>query len=452
MSGLSTPTHASDPAATRTLDAILAGATDDAGNTPRWMAEARAAAIARAAELGMPRKSDEEWRYTNPGPLLETPYVPIAGGHDEGDAPIDELPITPAVRLVFVDGRFDPARSDLDRQPQGLRVEPLAGEHTQADAQALAPILDRARADARDGLEALGCGLLSCGAVVRLADGAALDRPILIVFRAEREDPALTAPLVAVLAGEGAQAEVIEDHQGAQGAAGLTLGRTELRVSRGARVEHVTLERQGPSRSHVSTLRLVQSGASFARSHRVLLGGSIVRNNIHATIEGEHAECAFNGLFVPEHRQHHDTHIRVEHMAPNCQSRQFYRGLLADRARGVFTGRIYVRDIAQKTDAIQSNANLLLSPAAQVTAKPQLEIYADDVRCTHGATSGMIDADALFYLRARGVPERAARLLLLHAFAGENLDRIANQPLRDRVREIIFQRLDAALGRQPRTR
>jgi len=350
---------------------------------------------------------------------------------------------------VFVDGRFAPALSDVDALPKGLSVTPIVRGGEDADGEVLASILERSVADARDGFEALGVGLMTSGAVVHLSRGATIERPIVIVFRADDENASvLTSPSVIVIAEEGAQGQVIEDHQGASGAQGLTLGRTELRVARDAHVEHAVLERQGQSRAHVSTTRLIQQASSFARSHRVMLGGSIVRNNIHATIEGDHSESAFNGVFVPDHRQHHDTHIRIEHMAPDCHSRQFYRGMLADRARGVFSGRIYVKDIAQKTDAIQSNSNLLLSPTASVTSKPQLEIYADDVRCTHGATSGMIEADALFYLRARGVPEKTARLLLLHAFAGENLDRIANEQFREAVRGILFEKLDDALDRQ----
>jgi len=450
MSSISTTTGGSGTLSPFTLAALLdRGATALEASGAR-LADVRAAALARAGELGLPSRADEEWRYTNPKPILDHAYVLPEPGPHAGTATIDGLPLEPVLRLVFVDGRFDPERSDLAEAPPGLTVQPIGVDEVEPDERILGPILDRAVADARDGFEALGAGLAGSGALVHLGPGTRIERPIVIVFRAERSDASiLTTPSVTVVAETGARAEVIEDHQGAAESEGLTLGRTELRVARDAHVEHVTIERESASRFHVSTLRLIQAGSSFARSHRVLLGGSIVRNDVHATIEGEHAESAFNGVFVPEHRQHHDTRIRVEHMAPDCHSRQFYRGVLADRARGVFTGRIYVKDVAQKTDAIQSNSNLLLSPEARVTAKPQLEIYADDVRCTHGATSGMIDEDALFYLRARGVSRKTARLLLLHAFAGENIDRIANESLREFVRSVIFERLDAALERQP---
>jgi len=418
------------------------------GPGPAWLHAVRGSALERARELGMPRKTDEEWRYTDPQPILEQELALPEASAYPGRVGVEALEVEASARLVFVDGRFAPAMSDLDRLPAGVTLAPLDHAGTEPPDQTLQSIVADAIDRSRDGFEALGAGLLTTGVVVRVQPGVSLERPIVLVFRAEDAATALlTAPQVTVVAEEGARLEVIEDHQGAGGAAGLTLGRTNLRVGVRAHVEHTSIQREPTGRHHVSTLDLVQQGESFCRSTRLLLGGAITRNNILATLEGERIEAAFNGLFLPEHRQHQDTHIRVEHMAPNCHSRQYYRGLLADRARGVFTGRIYVQDVAQKTDAIQSNSNLLLAPTAQVTTKPQLEIYADDVRCTHGATSGQLDEDALFYLRARGVPDRTARLLLLHAFAGENVDRIGNDDLREVVRRIINDRLDAALTR-----
>jgi Fe-S cluster assembly protein SufD len=430
----------------RTLDAILAGIYPSQSATA-WLDRPRNAAIDRAKALGLPASTDEEWRYTNPAPILEASYTLPPASEQPADASIEDIAVEHAARLVFIDGRLSAAHSDTDRLPEGVRLAPFDDATDASPGEELPPIVDRALADARDGFEALGAGLLTNGTLVHVARGVTLEKPILIVFYATNAAATLTAPSVTIIAEQNAHAEIIEDHQGADDAAGLTLGRTEIRADTHARVEHTALLREPEARHHVSTVRVIQQTESFARSHRVLLGSAIIRNNIHATIEGHHCESAFNGLFLPENRQHHDNHIRIEHLAPDCHSRQFYRGLLADRARGVFTGRIFVKDIAQKTDAIQSNSNLLLSPTASVTAKPQLEIYADDVRCTHGATSGMFDEDALFYLRARAVPERTARLLLLHAFAGENIDRIPNEQLRERVRDLIHTRLDAALQR-----
>ena len=414
------------------------------------------AAVARAGELGLPTVRDEEWRYTNPLRVVEGPYTLPREAVDAGWSGMEEprLDGVGGVRLVFVDGRFSAGLSELGGLPDGLEIAVLGDDGDGGVVDAARDVLSEGVSSARDGFEALGAGLTSGGVVVRVASGVKLGQPIVVRFLTrglgsggEGGAGLLTSPTVVILAGEGSECTVVEDHQSPEGACGLSLGRGEIRASSGAVVKHLMIERESSGRHFVSTLRVRQDGESVVRSHRMLLGGAVVRNNIHSTIEGEGADAEFNGLFVPDGSQHHDTHIRIEHMEPGCTSRQYYRGLLSDTSRGVFTGRIYVRDEAQKTDAIQSNSNLLLSPRAQVTAKPQLEIYADDVRCTHGATSGMFDEDALFYLMSRGIDRKTSRLLLLHAFAGENIDRILDGELRELVRGLVFGKLDAALDR-----
>jgi len=427
---------------------VAIGLTMPGGEDPRaaWFGELARRAGARAEALGFPRRTDEEWRYTNPSPLLEALRDPAEPGILEGADPVDTIGIDACARLVFVDGRFAPSISSIG-ETEGIRVETL----DRAPEQVLAPIADRAIEDARDGLEALGAGLMGSGVLIRVRQGARIERPIVLVFRAESTGaPVLTTPSVFVLAEEGSSVCVIEDHQGAEGAGGMTLGRTEIHAARDAVVDHTTLEREPETRHHVSTVRIIQQSSSHVHAARILLGGGVVRNQIHATLGGEHCETSLPGVFAPQHAQHHDTHIRVEHLAEDCNSRQHYRGVLADKSRGVFTGRIWVKDTAQKTDAIQHNSNLLLSREARVTTKPQLEIYADDVRCTHGATSGQLDDDALFYLRARAVPEPVARLLLTHAFVGDAVDRIAHAGVREAARSLIEHRLDAALARSAR--
>ncbi len=438
-----TPQHT----ASTLVELVERGGAAIEGDAPSWLRDARAMAIERAAAIGLPAKTDEEWRYTDPKPLLEGQFsLPRPGAH-EGDDPCEHMEIEASARIVFIDGRLAPEHCRLSGLPSGVEVS-LVGTGEEADVEErLAPIVAQGIGGARDGLEALGAGLITGGVFVRVDAGVTLEKPIVVVFRAEDGSPVLSAPHITLIVGEGARASVIEDHQGSAGATGLTLGRSEVRVAKGAHAEHAMLQREAPGRHHVSTLRLIQDAESHFHSDRILLGGAVTRNNIHATLQGESCEAVFNGLYTPEERQHHDSHIRVEHMAPGCNSRQYYRGILADRSRAVFTGRIYVKDVAQQTDAIQSNSNLLLSDAAQAVAKPQLEIYADDVRCTHGATSGQLDADAEFYLRARGVPERVAKLLLLQAFAGENIDRIENEALRSTVHALADDRLGAALER-----
>lgn len=424
------------------IDRIIES-TGTAPDAPEWIRAIRAAAAERAGSLGLPTKRDEEWRYTNPAPILEPEYTLQSAGESDAGTPVETLGIESAATLVFIDGRYAPACSSVP-DITGVTIETIEN----APRAVLQPVAARAIDDARDGLEALGAGLLGSGACIHLAEGAMVERPITLVFRSTSgEAPILTAPSVVVLAEEGAHARIFEDHQGADGAQGLTLGRTEIRAQPHANIDHTTLLRDPDTRHHVSTLRVIQQRESTVKAARVLLGGAVVRNNVHATIEGEHCETALPGVFAPEHTQHHDTHIRVEHLAEDCHSRQHYRGVLSDRSRGVFTGRIYVKDIAQRTDAIQHNSNLLISRDARVTTKPQLEIYADDVRCTHGATSGQLDDDELFYLRSRGVPEPTARLLLTHAFVGDTIDRIGHEGIRDEIRRIIQHRLDAALTR-----
>ena len=436
-------------------DQLERGAKGD--GTDARFAPLTARAFERAAELGLPAKTDEAWRYTDPAPVIETPCTIPEPGPFEGAASIDPLEIDTAAELVFIDGRFAPGLSRMPDAELNLRVEPIDADsahdsydsHDSQDRQhPLTELADRALADARDGFEALGASLLSQGLLIHAPEGVEIDRPVAVTFRSTvAGGSTLTTPTVYVIAERAASLHVVTDQQGEDGAQGLALGRTELRAATDARIEHTGIQRDPDTRRDVSTTRVIQQAKSFVRSNRLLLGGALTRNNIHATIEGDHCETALNGVFAPVGTQHTDTDIRIEHMAPDCHSRQFYRGVLADRGRGVFTGRIYVRDIAQKTDAIQSNSNLLLAPTAQVTSKPQLEIYADDVRCTHGSTTGLIDHDALFYLRSRGLTEKSARLLLLHAFAGECVDRIPHEPLRELVRDMIFRRLDAALER-----
>lgn len=428
--------------------ATLADLIEHGGPASGPLDDLRTRAIKRAGELGLPEKTDEEWRYTNPTPIRELECALADASPFEDETSIDSLGVNACATIVFVDGRFAPGMSDLESLPNGLTIETFDRSTDPAPVEALTPVVTESIERARDGFEALAGGLLTNGALVRAGKGVEAERAVLIVHRSTKgETPVLTAPRVIVVAEGGAHVRVVEDFQGEAGATGLTLTRTDLRATENARISHSAVLREPETRFFVGTLGVHQDARSMVHSDRVLLGGSVTRNNIHATVDGEHAESAFNGIFLPEDRQHMDSHIRVEHMAPDCHSRQHYRGLLADRGKGVFTGRIYVRDIAQKTDAIQHNSNLLLSRMAQMTTKPQLEIYADDVRCTHGATSGELDANSLFYLRARGVSEATARLLLLHAFAGENIDRIEHEDTRDAVRSIINDRLAEALKR-----
>jgi len=431
-----------------TLERLASGAVGGAG----WLEAVRSAAAERARELGMPERAHERWRTTNPSGILEPAYR-LAGG-EAADAEVPALPgpgleVDASARLVFVDGAYAAGASDPSGLPEGVELTRLE-ELSDREAEAIRPVLDRDVAAARDGLEALSAGLAGCGFVIRVREGVTVEKPVLVSFihTAGGGEPVLVSPRIVVVAKRGAEISVVEDHVGGEGAAsaeGLTLGTTTLDAAANATIRHVLIERTGPAWQSVVTLRTRQDRDSHVRSHRLLLGGRTVRNNVVATLEGEQADAELNGLFLPRDRQHHDNEMRVEHMSPHCTSRQYYRGMPSDRARGFFTGRIYVHSEAQKTDAIQSSDNLLLSDRAEVNTRPQLEIYADDVRCTHGATTGQLDEDAMFYLRSRGLSERTSRLMLLHAFAGDIIHRVHNEGVRSWMRLVVEGRLDAAL-------
>jgi Fe-S cluster assembly protein SufD len=241
-----------------------------------------------------------------------------------------------------------------------------------------------------------------------------------------------------VVVEEESQATIIEEYVSLEDSGVLLCNSaTELIAGESATVSHYMIEREHTEAFNISTLRIQQDKSANVASHALLLGGGLVRNNVHPVLAGEGGECLINGLFIGQGRQHLDNYMHVEHASPHCNSRQFYNGILDGHSHGVFHGRIVVHKAAQKTDAKQTNRNLLLSDDAQIDTKPQLEIHADDVKCTHGATIGQIDADALFYLQSRGIDEASARKILLLAFAGECLEHMKLGPAREHAERLI---------------
>jgi Fe-S cluster assembly protein SufD len=249
-----------------------------------------------------------------------------------------------------------------------------------------------------------------------------------------------------IVAGENSQVTIVEDYVSLGEAEGATFSNTatELIAGDNAHVSHYMIVREGEGAYNFSTLRIQQGRSANVSTHSLLLGGALIRNNVHPVLAGEGSECLINGLFMARGRQHMDNYMLVEHASAHCDSRQFYNGILSDQSHGVFHGRIIVHKDAQKTDAKQTNRNLLLSDDAQIDTKPQLEIYADDVKCTHGATIGQVDENALFYLRSRGLDEVSARHVLLLAFANECLDRMNSQQVRDHLECLVVAGLPEA--------
>ena len=398
-----------------------------------WVHPLRKAALARFTELGFPTTRDEDWRFTNLAPVAQTAFrLPEASGPIPAREALEPflIPGLDCTRLVFVDGRFAPGLSTMGRLPRGAVAGSLA-EALRSQRALVEPHLAQYADFTQDAFTALNTAFMEDGAFVWIPRGSILEAPIHILHVSTGGGtPVLTSQRNLIVAQEDSQAAVVEDYVSLGAGVALSNAMTEAVVGQNGVLEHYLVERESRESFNVSTLRVEQGRSSNVTSHSVLLGGSLVRNNVHPVMAGEGGECLVNGLFLAMDRQHMDNFMRVEHASPHCGSRQFYNGVLDGRAHGVFHGRIVVHKDAQKTDAKQTNRNLLLSEDAQIDTKPQLEIYADDVKCTHGATIGQINEDAVFYLRARGISREAARALLLFAFANECLQRMRVEPVR----------------------
>ena len=423
---------------------------DRAGEAWAWFEPARERAFDRFRELGFPHKKMEEWRFTNVQPIAETPFaLPEPGVATVAPDVVHRFgfPNLAGPKLVFVDGRLSDELSDVGDLPRGVRVMGL-GEAVRAEPQVVQAHLGHHADSDEEAFTALNTAFAEDGVFVHVARNVQAVEPIHALFLSTAgevggagERPRVTHPRNLIIAEEGAEATVIEHYVAAEDGVYLSNTVTELAAAANARLHHYVIEEESEQAYNISTLRAYQARDSQLESHTILFGGAIVRNNIHVVLDGENCDSLINGLYVPHHDQHMDNHMRVVHAKPHCDSRQFYKGVLNDKAGAVFTGRIHVVQDAQQTDAKQSNTNLLLSDDAHVDAKPQLEIHADDVKCTHGATMGEIDRDALFYLRARGIGEEAARGLLIYAFAHESLDRIKVAPIRTRTERMLMKRL-----------
>jgi Fe-S cluster assembly protein SufD len=416
----------------------------------------RKAAMERFAELGLPTARLEEWRFTNVAPIADAAFVPPRETNGNGNGAVGRALERAAFdrmtgqRIVFVNGRYAPGRSSLDRLPAGVIVENLA-DAVQADPGILEHLTRYASGDDR-AFVALNTGFLSDGAFVRIADGTQVEEPICVVFVSTGEGaPSVSYPRVLVLAGDNSEAAVVEGYLAAEGvdaSAGdvyFTNAVTEISAGRNARIEHYKLQWESEAAFHVSTVAARQARDSALRSYSISLGGALVRNDLDVVLDGEGADCVLNGLYMVAGRQHVDNHTTIDHVQPHSSSLETYKGVLAGASRAVFSGRIIVRPDAQKIVARQTNKNLLLSEDAVINTKPQLEIHADDVKCFHGATIGMLDDDALFYLRSRGLDLEAARSMLIHAFVSDIVGEVKVTAIRDHLEQLVRARLPVDL-------
>jgi len=402
---------------------------------------AREAAFRRFLAAGFPTTRQEEWRHTNIQPIARTEFaLPSVFEFDRTAAEpflfAGDLPH----RVVLVNGRWSPALSSLAALPAGVTVRsfrdavetatPKTAPEWLLKASAGMPFIDLNTAFADDGV------------VIDIAAKAVVADPIHVVcLNTSAAVPTMLTPRVQIRAGEQAQAFIVESYASLAGEPTFTNALTIVTVAPGGMVDHVKLQREAPTAFHLAAMfARVDRGATF-RSHALTLGGRIARNDISAVLAGDGAECTLDGLYVVDGDTLVDTHTTIDHAMPNCPSHELYKGIMAGKAHAVFNGKIIVRQDAQKTNAKQTNKALLLSDEAQVNTKPQLEIFADDVKCTHGAAIGQLDEDAMFYMQARGIAYADARNLLIHAFAGEVLDRVREQVVREQAMGLLEEKL-----------
>lgn len=416
---------------------------------PSWLRSLRRAAIARFAELGFPTAREEEWRYTSVAPIVEAAFPPAVDQDANG---VDAEAIGPFMlgsaewsRLVFVNGHYSAKLSSVRPLPDGVRVANLA-EALVTDGQLLESQLGRYARDARDGFAALNAAFLQDGAFVYLPAGTRVQEPIHLLFVAAAG--VLAQPRTLIVAGPASEATIIEHYVGLADRAYCENAVTDVAAGDGAVVRHYKLQEEGEQAFHVAAIQVDQQRDSTFRSCSAAMGGRLVRNTLGVRLAAEGGTCTLDGLYVVGGRQHVDNHVTVDHAQPRCASQQLYKGVLAGRSRAVFNGRILVRRDAQKTDANQTNKTLLLTEGPEVYSKPQLEIFADDVRCTHGAAEGQLADEAIFYLKSRGLREETARTLLTYGFASEVIGRIPVEPVRAHLDRLLLARLREGRARE----
>jgi Fe-S cluster assembly protein SufD len=420
-----------------------------AGDSPK-LHRLRQAAIERFAELGFPTVRDEEWRFTNLAPLSKQPYsLPKHGVSEVTLAALAQVipGFDAGPRLVFVNGFYESALSSVAGLPHGVTVASLANV-LQAHPEQVEPHLAR-YADYEDStFVALNTGFLRDGAFVSIAKGTVLQAPIQLVFVSTAPAQATVShPRNLIVAGINSQATIIESYVGLGEEVYFTNPVTEIVLAEGAHVDHYKLQRESKAAFHIAAQQVQSGRGSNFSSHSISFGAALARNDVNAYLADEGCECTLNGLYLADGTQLIDNHTRIDHARPNCASHELYKGILDGKAHGVFNGRIHVHQDAQKTDAKQTNKTLLLSDEAVIDAKPQLEIYADDVKCTHGATIGQLAAEAIFYLQTRGISKEQARGLLTFAFANDIIGRIKVEPLREQLERTLLDRQSLPAGR-----
>ncbi|MBI2839266.1 MAG: Fe-S cluster assembly protein SufD [Acidobacteria bacterium] len=425
------------------FDAFLRSA---ASRSPERLQAMRRSAIDRLASTGFPSKRDEEWKYTNISPVLERVFAPVITSQGNGVARRDVDRFTFGAvawhTLVFIDGHFSRELSTLHPLHDGVIIGSLA-ETIDRQFEAIEPYLARVTPHDTDAFTALNTAFLRDGGFVFVPDAVAIESPVHLLYVATGGTGAhMVHPRNLIVARENSAVTVVESFVRISDGVCFTNPVTEIVMGPHASVEHYKLQDESPDAYHVGSIHSRQGRDSVYTSICVSLGAALSRHNIVSTLDGKGAECTLNGLFTATGTRHVDVHTTIDHLQPNCSSREVYKGILDGRSHGVFNGKIIVRPDAQKSDARQTNKNLLLDGRARINTKPQLEIFANDVKCTHGATVGRLEAESLFYMRSRGIGEQTARAILTKAFASEIVDFIKPDPIRAHLDSVLHEQIE----------
>ncbi len=410
---------------------------------PDWLQALRKQGMAQFQALGFPTTKNEDWHFTSVAPIAERTFrlAPLISANAASVKRADLARFNFGENgwhtLVFVNGAFSEDLSSAAGLGTGVRVSSLA-RAIKSGTAGIERHLGKIAAFEQHTFTALNTAFINNGAFIELAPDAIVEQPIHLVFVSGGEG--ISHPRNLIVAGRHSRATVIESYVSLRDSGYFTNAVTEISLGEGAHLDHYKLQRESESAFHVGTVQIREARDSQLHSFSLAVGGSLARTNIYTSLDGDAATCTLNGLYLADGTQHIDNQTSIEHIAPNCPSHELYKGVLDGRSHGVFNGKVFVHPEAQKTDGKQSNNNLLLSPSARVDTKPQLEIFADDVKCTHGATVGRLDDLAMFYLNSRGIAPEPARMLLTYAFAADVLETIELEPLRKQLEKMVLAR------------
>jgi Fe-S cluster assembly protein SufD len=414
------------------------------GEKEHFIHQQRKEAIENFSKLNFPNTKDEEWKYTNISPLLNYKFISAKKDSDDKKIDISSFLFSKDEHSVitFINGIYSEKSSKIKDLPDGVVIDNLLA--VEKNNPELVKKYFGKFASTNDNIfTALGTAFVSDGVFIHIPDNKVIEDIIHVLYITDtNEEIIVVQPRNLIVAGKNSQATVIEHYLSLTDSTYFTNSVTEVIAEENSFIDHIKLQEESRNAFHISRMEIDQERNSNFTSHAISFGAQISRNDINARFNDEGGECTLNGLFLTEDKQLFDTHTLIDHAMPHCNSHEHYKGILNDKSRGVFNGKVMVRKDAQKTNAFQQNNNIILTKDALVNTKPQLEIFADDVKCSHGATVGQLDMDAMFYLKSRGIGDDAAKAILIHAFASDVVKSIKVEAIRNYLEEILNKRFN----------